>query len=866
MSAFVNPAFFIPYAFILLTFLLSEYLVFSRLPILYLAILLLFNFAVLSYWFFPFFVSINENFVSASNERLNEFNDDFLLKLNSVKIIDAFRADGFWAVQAGEKGESYYQWHDLFLDPLYIILSFFLVSLALTPLLLKSKKKKLFLLWLVFFILAILLNNAYKEDASLLTKINQFIFGNDYVARIFRNVYAKIGILLIIPLSFMTASLIDTLSKHKTRIFILMAIPIILYIAVLALPFIDGTIIRSHGFYLPGDKFAIPQDYYSFQNYDSYQKENSRYFEFPLPRTYNYRFVWNETNKYSGGGILRSFAGSPVIFVNSNYVISTVPCISNKLVLYRLFSLLNVKKVFFHTDIDNRIPDNYVCFSNLDSINESLSDSKLQSYKDFDVYSIPSDYILPKIYTPTVAIMPSNQFEALQDILASSDYTLRSAVYLNVSKASKVYPILASSPYLYTTVQSSQSDIPIPNYSFEEGLWTPTPGDCSDDKPGHPIFNMNLSNDASDGSHSLELSSSNHYACTFIRFPINLSKGNRYKYSFDFKSLAGNKMHYGVIFFSAGGAYSYGNIMDVKPGNWTHYETILTANEDIERIQLSFYAPSENNNLVAILYDNVRMSSINLTLNKSSDNAGRAPVIEFKMISPSKYRIRIHNASNNFPIVFSESYHEGWKIYPNDLWQDKMDLSLLSGYKISEGNQVEQASAAGVRQFIQGGAVSAIGSGSEKTREHDLMESNFENVKYFEKYSIDFISKNVQGSIQNDNLPDGTFYETWLGAPLAEESHIVANGYANSWVIEPKKICSEANKCKLNPDGSYDFELVVEFWPERLFQVGLIISISSLLVCLAFSVYEWRYGKGDRWARKIHDEAMKCRVIRIITR
>jgi len=56
-------------------------------------------------------------------------------------------------------------------------------------------------------------------------------------------------------------------------------------------------------------------------------------------------------------------------------------------------------------------------------------------------------------------------------------------------------------------------------------------------------------------------------------------------------------------------------------------------------------------------------------------------------------------------------------------------------------------------------------------------------------------------------------FETWGLKPIADDRHYLVNGYANSWHITPE-----------DAGGAEDYELVVEFWPQRLFYLGLFIS------------------------------------------
>lgn len=150
-------------------------------------------------------------------------------------------------------------------------------------------------------------------------------------------------------------------------------------------------------------------------------------------------------------------------------------------------------------------------------------------------------------------------------------------------------------------------------------------------------------------------------------------------------------------------------------------------------------------------------------------------ILEYRMISPVKYRVRIHNAKGLFPLIMSESFHEGWKAY----------LASPDNLK--------------------------------------FQTSNFK------------LTSNIQGTIQDDNLPSGSIYEAWFKKPIIDdESHIIVNGYANSWIIDTNKICMSNKKCIRNADGSYDFELIIEFWNQRLYVFCLIISGCTLLLSLAY--------------------------------
>jgi len=90
--------------------------------------------------------------------------------------------------------------------------------------------------------------------------------------------------------------------------------------------------------------------------------------------------------------------------------------------------------------------------------------------------------------------------------------------------------------------------------------------------------------------------------------------------------------------------------------------------------------------------------------------------------------------------------------------------------------------------------------------------------------------------VRNNNLEDGSFYETWFRPQLVDRIHFVANGYANSWILNTKDLCRQPHLCTLNNDGTYNLSLVLEFKPQQYFYLGLLISgisiIVTSLVCL----------------------------------
>jgi hypothetical protein len=105
----------------------------------------------------------------------------------------------------------------------------------------------------------------------------------------------------------------------------------------------------------------------------------------------------------------------------------------------------------------------------------------------------------------------------------------------------------------------------------------------------------------------------------------------------------------------------------------------------------------------------------------------KPPKIYFKEINPVKYIIAIDKVKKNFFINLNEKFSHYWRIYP----------------------------------------VPYFGMQTEINR----------NV--IRKY----ISKDYNGTIQDENLPSGHILQTLLLKPVSEKDHYFTNGYANGWWI-----------------------------------------------------------------------------------
>jgi len=155
----------------------------------------------------------------------------------------------------------------------------------------------------------------------------------------------------------------------------------------------------------------------------------------------------------------------------------------------------------------------------------------------------------------------------------------------------------------------------------------------------------------------------------------------------------------------------------------------------------------------------------------------QVPKITFVKINPTKYRVKVEGAKEPYTLVFSESFHEGWKLYINR-------------------NTVDTSRYMTPSESIYGDVVASYFN-------EDIKEGTHKNI---------FLDKNT--------------FETWRKKPIPEEKHLLVNGYANSWYITPE-----------DAGGKQDYELIIEFAPQKLFYIGLFISGITLVGCLIYLLY-----------------------------
>jgi hypothetical protein len=158
---------------------------------------------------------------------------------------------------------------------------------------------------------------------------------------------------------------------------------------------------------------------------------------------------------------------------------------------------------------------------------------------------------------------------------------------------------------------------------------------------------------------------------------------------------------------------------------------------------------------------------------KSEVRSEKPPKIGFKKINPTRYIVDVRRAKGPFALVFSESFHEGWKAYVRPLAVNHEPLTV-------------------------------------NTELWSALWSAWED----------------------------------RGNRIEIKDHFVVNGYANGWIVL-KQFKVQDSKLKVEGNRE-DFQIVLEFKPQRLFEIGLIVSATTLLGCIGYLGYDWCRKKKGR--------------------
>lgn len=259
---------------------------------------------------------------------------------------------------------------------------------------------------------------------------------------------------------------------------------------------------------------------------------------------------------------------------------------------------------------------------------------------------------------------------------------------------------------------------------------------------------------------------------------------------------------------------------------------------NFKKISLYFISSSEAEKATVFIsideYRNLKIERVSpqeIVAIKKNNLMREFPMTEFRKINPTKFRIVLHRAKEAFPLFFNENYSPDWKLYlkKNDFKENLLPKKVSSDEKIT---------------FLNTGQENAANSEDVLTFANNNWISSINLEKGTE---LKYISRNLHRTIQNDNLPSGFFWETWKFLPfnnktlaVGDQSHILVNNGTNSWLINAEALCLGRNEsfCQKNNDGTYEMEFILEYFPQRLSYLGLVVSFLTVIGGLGYILFQ----------------------------
>ncbi|MFA5184153.1 MAG: alpha-(1-_3)-arabinofuranosyltransferase family protein [Patescibacteria group bacterium] len=664
--------------------------------------------------------------------------------------LNVFRTLGLASFDQGWEGEPYFRYSSVYLKNLLLIFSLYLLPLiVLSSIIFIKNSKRIF--WVIFLII-LSIPMVVATNQGIFARLYEWAYYNVPLFAMFRGNYKFIQV-YIFGLAVLSVYLLINIKNIRLRNVVTALLSVLIVIN--AFPFFmwkcfaEDIKIKE-----------IPSYYYEAMNFLKKDKQISRIFL--MPAQYFAVFDWGKTNAnpetlFDKSLIIRRPGSSET--KDNRIALSAYKYLLTKDYpnFENLMTILNVKYIIQRNDFD------WLYYNNISQSPSVVSDillkyEKIKTFDKLDFYLMNENYLLPQIYSPTAISYIINNSNFIDQPFYFNNYNPQTGI---------IFPDLKLDESSNKNISKNINSIFILVSANRDKIET-----------------MKLAiDDTTDQGIKKKLQSDlNLYTSgAFIRdFRLNIPVKAIYKIYFKQGSVLANSINISI---------KINNEVLGKDGTgtnregWAYFDQI-----ELDRGEYDFKIYVED-----MLVDSINSGDVIFFAENLSEPI-KTPQLEYKQINPTKYIVNVTGASESFPLIFSESFHPGWKIYvqPN-----------LIGH--------------GVGQFI---------------------------------------SNNNQGTIQNENIYDGRFYDLMFRKPVLNDEHFIMNGFANSWWVDVGEL-EQQGLIKKKIDGTYDFSVYVEFEPQKYFYIGLGVSMMTLFGCFIYLGYDFV----KRRKRKQEDNKNKVKQI-----
>jgi hypothetical protein len=190
----------------------------------------------------------------------------------------------------------------------------------------------------------------------------------------------------------------------------------------------------------------------------------------------------------------------------------------------------------------------------------------------------------------------------------------------------------------------------------------------------------------------------------------------------------------------------------------------------------NFYSYLQNNKSIknTLFVNNSDYERISAKLNETTKNKA---FVDYQKQSSTFYEAILKNVDGVIPLVFGEGFHRGWRLYGlNPIFDEQSKNRLSRGF-------------------------------------------------------LDFFGW-IQMTLPIEMVVNDKFLPYYA---ISLDEHFAANGFQNGWFLDINALCHEKKiSCHSNANQTYDAEVFIRYNPQRIFYLGIFITLLALLFSILF--------------------------------
>lgn len=656
------------------------------------------------------------------------------------------------------------------------LLSFaFILTVFFVPLVLRKHLAKSTIPVFLFFLLSIFLVKAKNPPFEGLFL---FLFKNIPFFNLFKSAPEKFGVWYIFLFSFLLALTLNLLRQHRAVCFKYVIVFLSLVLVLFAYPLYSLKLVPM----LLINKmkispfFSEPAEYQNVRNYLNNDPRYSRVFS--LSGTLNYVV----TNDMHNGSYFRGFDpiannSKPAFIQPYNYEFglgSFLAGYAGSENLYKILPVYDVDYVLINADSFNyEIDYSPPSIEKISSFRERYQ-SVAGKFGNLHLYRLLESYDLPKIYTGQRKILAMGPVDIMLNLPNLIDWQLSDEVYSPFKEQLIGMNIASFDDVLVKGIINEISDagiasasaanprivynINIPvrgvyeTYQSQIGKYGLYKSDEKLFESGEQslVFTSDFL-DVKYSEEAVDIKNAIGFPC-YMMYLDYRSPGKDTKFFIEGKGV----QIQGVLDKTEGSSFGkFKEYLFYSPLNMSAIEKYFTENPDnldVKNFQVKkVYQPQ----IVLKLIRPIRQEVTYFP-----------PKLTFARINPTKYKIKVEEASGPYSLIFAESFSRGWKVYVLPL-----------------------------------------------KKENNL----------FDRVTKSYFDNRVLEGVNQSRLFNRYIFETWGKPSLPEERHLLVNGYANLWKINPE-----------DSSGNKNYEIILEYRPQRLFYLGFFVTLLVLMGGLCY--------------------------------